>query len=542
MGFSFRLHKVKCLTESDESSDADEPYVLVTAIDLNWTSTPPVAIPGAPAPPPLAPMTSLYGKWTNFDEGEELVLIGEQPFWEDPPERELNLASTSRVFFVVTLMEQDHGSPESARLEAQAAAIAAVPLTIGMSTEDRISRIVADIRGAVSVLPLDNHVDTKSVRIDASDVGMPAGSWKDKVVKIDADEGKWELTLRWVHHRRVVFPDPTHLAAVTRNASKMEIWGVASDGLVHGNWFEGRWHGWYALPGHEFGPDTHLTAVSRHPDHMEVWGVDRDGIVHGNWYDGEKWTGWYGIGGAQFPPGAPLAVVSRDPDHIDLFGVDNTRNVRHISADTTAWAPGWRVLGGQQFPAGTHLAAASLSPDHMEVWVVGADGSHPPILGNRWDGDWAGWYSLGNVAFPPTRRIAALRRHYNLAVFAIDENGHLRDQWYDGTSWRGWYQVGTESWSPDAPVAACTQHATHMNVFTVGAADSAQTNAFDVTAWQGWAGVQSLLAEAPSGLAALSRFEGHMEVWGVRLGLVGGCWFDGISWRGPYQLLWSFEA
>lgn len=537
MGFSFRLHQVKCLTESDESSDADEPYVLVTAVDLTWLPAP------APAGPP-APTTFLYGPWGNFDENEELILVGEPPFWEDPPGSALSPASTTTVFYVVSVMEQDNGSPDACRLLVEGAVKASLPFSTGMSIEGRVNRAVADTRSIVAGYLLDDHVGTTSLRLDTTDVALLDGQWKDKVVTIDGgDEGKWELTFRLVHHRRVAFPDPTHLAAVTRSADKMEIWGVASDGLVHGNWFEGRWHGWYALPGHAFAPGTHLAAVSRHADHMEVWGVDGDGIVHGNWFDGEKWRGWYALGGVTFPRGAPLAAVSRHPGHLEVFCVDRERRVRHISADATQWDPaGWSELAGEKFPAGAHLAAVARTPDEVELWVAGGNRPNEPILGIKFDGAWGSWYSLGDVAFGGEARIAALRRHYNLAVFAIDKNGHLRDQWFDGTTWRGWYQVGTEVWSPTAPVAACTQHATHMNVFTVGAADLAQTNAFDVSAWQGWADPQGLLVEPRSELAALSRREGHMEVWGVRLGQVWGAWFENASWRGPYQLLWSFEA
>src|SRR5262245_59540704 len=237
MGFSFRLHKIKCLTESDESSAADEPYVLVTAVDLAW--------PGSSPPPsgPPAPRTFLYGKWTNFDQDEELVLIGEPPCWQDPPERVLTNAIASQVFFVVSVVEQDHGSPAACRELAHDAAVATLPQSVGASPATRASRMVDDVNGAIGLYLLDDHVGTMSIGLDSSDVGTPLGSFKDKVITIDgSDEGKWELTFRLVHHRRVSFPDPTHLAAVTRSPDKMEIWGVASNGLVHGNWFEGRWH------------------------------------------------------------------------------------------------------------------------------------------------------------------------------------------------------------------------------------------------------------------------------------------------------------
>ena len=117
MGYSIRLLKIKCLKESDESSDADEPFVLVTAIDLAWP--PPLTVPPLPNVPP-PPVTFRYGEWENFDKGEELTLIGEQPFWEDPLQRELT--NPDDVCFVVTVLEHDHGDLDAYRGTVEAAA------------------------------------------------------------------------------------------------------------------------------------------------------------------------------------------------------------------------------------------------------------------------------------------------------------------------------------------------------------------------------------------------------------------------------------
>jgi hypothetical protein len=73
MSFSIRLHTIKCLEESDEASNSDEPYVLVTSANLLPSPLPPNNTPRA--------TTFLYGEWGNFDDDEVLTLIGERPFW-----------------------------------------------------------------------------------------------------------------------------------------------------------------------------------------------------------------------------------------------------------------------------------------------------------------------------------------------------------------------------------------------------------------------------------------------------------------------------
>lgn len=533
MGYSIRLAKVKGLEESGEVTTADEPYVLVTAVDLAWTPI--------PAPNPrLPPTTFRYGEWNNFDANETLTLVGELPFWEDPVQR--TLTDPASVCFIVSVLEHDEGNMDAYRGAVQTAAISSVTTSVGLPRATRVTRLLADIRSAIGLLDLpslDDHIETKELRLDASDL-VPLGTVRDRVLEFGGEPGKWELTFRIAHHRRVVFPPGARFAAVTRSPDKMEVWAVDAQGQMRGNFFEGRWHGWYTLPGPEFPAGCHVSAVTRHADHMEVWAVDRDGVVQGNWFNGAQWMGWYALSGTEFPPGGRLAAVSRDPDHIHVWGVDIHGKAVERFADTVAWSSQWEQIGPpRNFPPGAPIAAASLAPHHLEVWIVA---EHSPILGIRHDDAWGDWYPLGDIVFSPSTEIAALRRHQTLSVFAIDATGHVRDEYFDGTDWRGWYEAGTQTFTSGAPIAATTQHAAHMQLFAQAAGGVISTDPYDASQWLGWQPLLGLALDEGTHMAALSRFEGHMEMWALQSGVVWGTWFMDGAWRDWYPLLWSYEG
>ena len=83
--------------------------------------------------------------------------------------------------------------------------------------------------------------------LDPSDA-IPAGM-RDKSMIIDGgSEDSYQLTFRITRHQPVRFPSGAHLAAVSRSPKHLEVWGVDSSGTMRGNWFDGQWHNFYALP------------------------------------------------------------------------------------------------------------------------------------------------------------------------------------------------------------------------------------------------------------------------------------------------------
>jgi hypothetical protein len=537
MSFSIRIHSVQCLEESDEISSADEPYVLVTTCSM---------LPPAPGQPRAR--TLRYGEWEHFDQGEILDLIGERPFWgmrAEPWEPE-DIGNPDDVCFVVTVMEHDSGSIDGYRGQVEAAANTTLLSNFTLTRPARVVQLVDAVKSALAataVPTFDNHVATKEFRLDGSDLMIPSGTSKDKHVAFDGgDEGKWELVFRIVHHERNVVAPNARLAAVSRASDLMEIWSVDNSGTLRGNWFLGRWHGWYALAGRKFPAGANLVAVTRNSDHMEVWGVGEDGQVHGIWFDGSKWRDWYTLPGASFPPGAPLAAVSRHPDLMEVWGIDVTGQVRGTFFDNGWQPPGnWYTLGGVTFRPQTHLVAASRNANHMQIWVVTDD---QPLQSNRFDGtQWLGWDKLDGESFSPATRLAAVVRKdkFNMHVLAIDLNQHVRDFWHEGDTKRGWFQAGTEFFAPGTALAAVSRQPQVFEAWSI-TSDGAKRGNPHPSNWGGWYPLGGDPNPLGGDVAAVTMHSDHMEVWMVGNDGVMGNSFRDNAWQGWYPLRWSFVA
>ncbi len=574
MSFSIRLHSIKCLEESNEWSASDEVYVLITVADLTPPPPPPGGLP-AVTPVPGRPVTTFrYGVWTNFDEGDVVVADNERPFWGpfDEPWEPQNIFNRDNVCIVVTVMEEDNEHMDSYRSVVQLAAAASLGQSFALARPARMTRLLADINSAIRLIDLptreDNHVGTRELLLDPTDIEIPPGMTKDKTLTIGNEEqGRWELVFRITHHERCVFPG-ARLAAVSPSWNRMNLFAVGHDERLYVNHFDNRWHGWSPLPGPEFERDSYLAVVSRDANHVEAWGVGKDGMVRGIWYRDGAWKNWYDLPGAVFKPGAPLAAVSRYKDFMEVWGVDVDGIVRHKwFAD--GWKPenGWGKLGDdQRFFSGAHIAAVSRSPFDMQIWVVGDD---KPIRSNRWAPDaWRGWESLGDVWFTPATQLAAVVRKMppqshlpplgginsvqpelpHVHVLAIDPSENIRDFWYEGETQRGWYQVGIETFDQGTPIAAASRQPHTIDAWSIRQGNpNADHNGFfytrtEASGWVRWGRLEVQVPAHPQHIAALSRFDGNLEVWTIVSGEVRGNTLVDDAWRDWYSLRWTLTG
>jgi hypothetical protein len=105
---SICLDSIHCNEETDEVG-ADEPYVLVTSVDLESS----VSVAGFTVPLPAFEVVR-YG-FDDVDEGETHGTPGRsQSFW-GPTGDPRNLSAPDAAIFVVGLMENDDGDPEALR-------------------------------------------------------------------------------------------------------------------------------------------------------------------------------------------------------------------------------------------------------------------------------------------------------------------------------------------------------------------------------------------------------------------------------------------
>lgn len=192
------LKKIKCRIETDEVG-ADEPYVLVTAVDLSN---------------PLLPNAEVtrYGPWGDVDGGESRTTQPLQPgvnpsdfpflVWRrnawGPSGQAKAIANPANAILLVSVMEHDDGKPGTARELAKAAVVGALAASAGMTRAQRVSKLIADINGALGIptgFPnFDDRVGTtKEVPLSANLLNVAAGP-KTKTMTIVGDGGKYDVT------------------------------------------------------------------------------------------------------------------------------------------------------------------------------------------------------------------------------------------------------------------------------------------------------------------------------------------------------------
>lgn len=193
------LKKIRCLIETDEVG-SDEPYVLVTAVDL---SNP--VLPNAEV--------TMYGPWADVDQGDTCtthplqagINPSDMPFivWRrnawGPSGSAKAIPDPSKAVILISLMEHDDGKPGTSRELVKGAVVSSLAASAGMTREQRVSKLKADIHGALGIptgLPnFDDRVgSTHELPLSANLLNVAAGP-KSKTLTIVGDGGKYEVTM-----------------------------------------------------------------------------------------------------------------------------------------------------------------------------------------------------------------------------------------------------------------------------------------------------------------------------------------------------------
>lgn len=188
--------RVRCLEETDEVGD-DEPYVLVTAINLK----------------PLVPNVEVtkYGPWKDVSSGNLLstqpIPIGFDPssipflVWRQPcwgiNGKPAPIDNPDDVIFLVSVMEHDDGDTNAMRTIVKGAVVAGLAATVGLSRADRVKKLIDDINGALEIPTgapnFDDRVDsTKELRLTSSLLNVETGT-KAKNLLFTGDGGQYRV-------------------------------------------------------------------------------------------------------------------------------------------------------------------------------------------------------------------------------------------------------------------------------------------------------------------------------------------------------------
>ncbi len=497
------LHSITCLEEINEESVDEEVYVLVTTVSLRPPTT---VISGIPPVPNFEVFR--YGVYENFDEGDVVTVDGLQ-FW-GPSSTPEDIESPDHAAMVVSLMENDNGSPEQYQ---DLLRDVVVPLWLASTAGEpnqanraaRLTRRIGDALNGVDVpIPFtldDDHIGTQQLLLDPSD--LIVGGTKDKVMRIESSEGRYELVFRITSHNLVespwsgandnwlsiggYFPAGARVVATTRSADNFDLFTTGNDGRVYTSWWYAGsdWSGindnWLSIGG-VFPAGAPVTAIAKSPDSIDVFITGNDGRVYTSWwYAGAAWSGandnWLSIGGF-FPAGAPIAATSRNAGNLDLFITGNDGRVYtswwYTDAPWSGANDNWLSVGGV-FPAGAPVAAVARTPDNLDLFITGNDGRVYTSwwsTGAAWSGANDNWRSIGGF-FPAGAPVTAIAKSPDsIDLFITGNDGRVYTSWwYAGSDWSGI----NDNWTPiggffpaGAPIAATTRSAGNLDLFITG--------------------------------------------------------------------------
>jgi hypothetical protein len=511
------LQEIQCDEETNEVG-ADEPYVLVTTVDLTGP------VPGYEV--------FQYGPYGDVDEGEArpgelppFVFFGKEilpaeprrPFWGRAGKAR-NLANPDDAIFIVSLMENDNGSPSALRGIVKGLVGASVFGSTGLDRAQRVKALINDIGSALNTPTGFPNGDDRvgpptELRFTQEELARAeAGQRVERSLAFEGDGGAYKLTFRarnpdswrrWFQiEPRARFNQITPVAAVARRPDHMDIFKIGFDGAVWSSWWHADdrgWRDWFPIhPRTIFAQEAPITAVARRADHLDLFVTGFNGAIWSSWWheDDLGWRDWFQIHPETvFRQDRPVAAVARMPEHMDIFRVGFDGAVWsswwHGEGDPGGWRPWFRIEPATLFPTEARVSALARREDQLDLFIVGHDGA---VWSSWWHEGrtWAPWFQIHpETVFPHDQQIASVgRAPEQIDIFTIGHDGAVWSSWWHGDGdpggWRPWFQIHPETRFPTrAQVSAISREPDHMDLFVTG-----QDNAVWSCWWhadeQGW--------------------------------------------------------
>ncbi|CAN5395068.1 hypothetical protein BH09ACT7_BH09ACT7_03720 [soil metagenome] len=491
------LQSIHCIEETDEVG-ADEPYVLVTTVNLASS----VAVAGFPVPLPAFDVV-LY-PFEDMDKGETHLAPGvSQSFWGINGQLGGPLTDPDSVIFAVSLMENDDGNREALRGIVKGIVGSSVLGSLTAGRGEKVKALLEDINSAMGtptgVPGLDEKIGLKELRFSADELRRAENNETiQKSLELAGDGGLYQLTFEARHTgwNADWFPLPgqavfdrerQQLAAVSRTPGNLDLFVIGFDNRVWTTFWPSAngWNGdWFPLPGqavfdHE---KQQIAAVSRAPGNLDLFVVGFDNRVWTTfWNDATGWNAdWFPLPGqAVFDHVTQrIAAVSRAPGNLDLFVIGFDNRVWTTFWNAGGWNGDWFPLPGQAvFDHVTQqIAAVSRAPGNLDLFVIGFD-NH--VWTTFWPnaGGWnADWFPLpGQAVFDHERQqiTAVSRTPGNLDLFVVGLDSHVWTTFWpnaDGFWNADWFPLpGQAVFDRDHQhVAAVSRASNNLDVFLIG--------------------------------------------------------------------------
>ena len=372
------LARITCVVETDEVG-ADEPYVLVTAVNL--AATVPVAGFNVPLP---AFDVFRYGPFCDVDVGETHTAPGvSKSFW-GIANAAAPLSDPNQAIFVVGLKENDEDSPEGTRGIVKGLVAGSLFGSLALPRGDKVSKLIADMNAALETPSPDGlNFDEKigrpqELRFSAEELAAAeAGQPMTKTLEFKGDGGHYALTFEAVNVDAAAhFTFRSAPAAVaSANAQVLRVAARGQDNRIclrasdngGASWSSA----WQPIGAGTFNSEPALAASST-GQQLHAFGRGLDNKIWRAYSSsgGSQWElAWAPIGEGVFSSG-PAAAVSADGRKLHVFGRGQDNRIwRAFSGNGgTSWDLAWDAIGAGVFASGP---AAVLSSDGSKLHVFG---------------------------------------------------------------------------------------------------------------------------------------------------------------------------
>jgi hypothetical protein len=350
------------------------------------------------------------------------------------------------------------------------------------------------------------HADRLDVFVTDANGEVSGAAWQRNV-----SSGKWRAWWSVLGGRGA---SGTPVAAVARDIDKLDLFVAGTDGRTYTaawdrNVSDGQWRGWWNILTGAIPAGGTVSAVSRHPGKLDIFLVSNDGGVYTAAWDATvaagQWRGWWRIHNLAAKPGSPVAAVARESNKLDIFVAGADGKTYSAAWDAAVangqWRGWWNILTGA-LPAGGQITSVSRAPEKLDIFLVSHDGG---IYTAAWDanvanGQWRGWWRIGNGVAAPGAVVAAVARHpHKLDVFVIGTDNHIYTAAWDANvadgQWRGWWKILNGVAAPGSGIAAVSRGSEKLDVFVIGTDGGVWTAAWDATVasgqWRGWWRIES---------------------------------------------------
>ncbi len=532
------LSKIHCDEETNELSSSDEPYVLVTAVDLAATLT----IAGVRVPFAAFDVVR-YGPFNNVDAGETHLAPGvAHSFWGIAGDGPAPLDNPDQVIFVVALMEHDAGRPGTLQGIVKGIVGGSVLGSLTFPRGRKVATLLRDVNSALGTpsapsLDQDNPIgDPQELRFTRQElVAAAAGQPVSRALVFEGDGGRYTLTFEAGMRVRVNAKPGATVTVLLAFQSRLDPFGHVDvfatsrdDGTVWSTFETGRsWQNWFPIhpdgPGAQMKPGATVTVLQPFAGHVDLFATRNDGTVMSTFFEVDGgWREWFEIRPeTRMGSGATVSALQPFPGHVDLFVIGDNHTVMSTFFEVDGgWREWFEIQPRTKMTLGATVTVLQPFPGHVDLFATRDDGTVVSTFFEV-DGGWREWFEIHSVRIALGATVSVLQPFEgHVDLFATRADGTVMSTFFEADGgWRDWFEIHPETkMAPGATVTVLQPFAGHVDLFATRADGTVMSTFFEVSGgWREWFEIgpeTKMQSGAP--VTALLRFEGHVDLFAIR--------------------------